>query len=125
MSLVSTLVYLSQALRQLSNKVRNKAISAINERIKDVEAEQVSVEHQRSLNMVDLHNDYYGERDKAAATYAAAMKKAADEHSAALAKADKDFAEHRKIIATSSASASNMLKSELVALRTELDHLTR
>lgn len=125
MSLVSTLVYLSQTLRQLSNKVRNKAITAINERIKDVEAEQVSVEEQRSLNMFDLHNAYYGERDKADKAYEDALDKAAAAYDLAINKADKDFAEHRKIIATSSASASNMLKSELVALRTELDHLTR
>lgn len=124
MSLVSTLVYLSQSLRQLSNKVRNKAISAINERIKDVEAEQVSVEEKRSSNMIELYNHFYSERDKADRAYEAAMKKAADDRAEAVAKADKELAEHRKLIATSSASASNMLKSELVALRTELDHLT-
>lgn len=125
MSLVSTLVYLSQALRQLSNKVRNKAITAINERIKDVEMEQVSVEEQRSANMVELHNHFYSEQDKAVLAYEATVSKAAEDYDAAIAKANKDLAEHRKIIATSSASASNMLKSELVALRTELDHLTR
>lgn len=125
MSLVSTLVYLSQSLRQLSNKVRNKAIIAINKRIKDVEAEQVSVEEQRSLNMINLHEHYYTECDKAVIAYEAAVKKAADDHAAAIAKADKEFKEHKKIIAVSSASASNMLKSELVTLRTELDHLTR
>lgn len=125
MSLVSTLVYLSQSLRQLSNKVRNKAITAINKRIKDVEAEQVSVEEQRSANMIELHNHFYVSKAELARKKQAAIDTIIAKYSDDAGKLAASFEKHKKIIAVSSASASNVLKSELVALRTELDHLTR
>lgn len=53
MSMVTILVAMSQYLRSLSVRMKNKAIKAIKDRIAAVEAEQVELEESRSNRMVD------------------------------------------------------------------------
>ncbi|HBM9312983.1 TPA: hypothetical protein L0114_004008 [Escherichia coli] len=63
MSMVTTLVFVAQYFRGLSNKFKQKAIFAIQERINKIEEEQVDVEEHRSSQMIDCHNRYYASRD--------------------------------------------------------------
>lgn len=125
MSVVSTLVFLSQYIRDLSVRMQAKAIAAITKRIKQVEGEQVSVEAHRSKLMIACHQSFYKEE--------AAINKAHGEAIAAInakfeAKKGKLFAAHnenKRTISLTSMAASNELMRELAMLGRELDHLTK
>ena len=114
MSMVTTLVALSQLFRTLAVRVRNKAINAIKDRIAVVEDQQVAVEEKRSENMIAAHNSYY-----------AAKAKLDEEYQAKLAKIEAELAETKRTIAMVAQGASNELKRELVMLNRELDNLTK
>ena len=114
MSMVTTLVSLSQFFRNLSTRIRNKAIDAIKDRIAVVEDQQVAVEEKRSENMIATHNSYY-----------AAKAKLDEDYQAKLAKIEAELAETKRTIAMVAQGASNELKRELVMLNRELDNLTK
>lgn len=114
MSMVTTLVALSQFFRTLDVRVRNKAINAIKDRIAVVEDQQVAVEEKRSENMITAHNSYY-----------AAKAKLDEEYQAKLAKIEAELAETKRTIAMVAQGASNELKRELVMLNRELENLTK
>lgn len=125
MSIVSILVFMSQAARRLAIKVKNKAIIAVSNRIKKVEAEQVKVEEHRSDLMIKCHNSYYSEVDAASDEYEKAVAAARLKMNLRQRKAAEVFSENKSVIALTHQAASNQLKGELVALRSELDHLTK
>lgn len=125
MSVVSTLVFVSQALRKLAIKVKGKAIAAIGLRIKKVEAEQVKLEEHRSKLMTACHTRYYESKAQATTDYNKALAELEAKFNAKLDGLDKEFSENKGMIAITSQAASNQLKSELAALRSELDHLTK
>lgn len=125
MSMVTTLVSLSQFFRSMAIRVRNKAIKAIKERIAVVEAQQVEVEEHRSKLMIDCHNRYYAARKANNAEYQKALADLESRFTQKLNKIDSDFAESKRIIALTSQAASNELKRELAMLGAELDNLTK
>lgn len=125
MSIVSILVFVSQAARRLAIKAKNKAITAVSNRIKKVEAEQVNVEARRSDNMIKAHNSFYAEKDASHDEYDKAVAAARLKMNVRQRKAAELLAETQRTIALTSQAASNQLKGELVALRSELDHLTK
>lgn len=125
MSIVSILVFVSQAARRLANKAKNKAITAVSNRIKKVEAEQVKVEDHRSFLMIECHNKYYSADMELDQARAAAVRAINAKFDAKQAKLAATFNENKRTIALTHQAASNQLKSELVALRSELDHLTK
>lgn len=114
MSMVTTLVALSQFFRTPAVRVRNKAINAIKDRIAVVEDQQVAVEGKRSEDMIAAHNSYY-----------AAKAKLDEEYQVKLAKIEAELAETKRTIAMVAQGASNELKRELVMLNRELDNLTK
>lgn len=125
MSIVSILVFMSQAARRLAIKAKNKAVTAIQNRIKKVEAEQVKVEEHRSDLMIKCHNSYYSEVEAASDEYEKAVAAARLKMNLRQRKAAEVFSENKSVIALTHQAASNQLKGELVALRSELDHLTK
>lgn len=125
MSIVSILVFVSQAARRLAIKAKNKAITAVSNRIKKVEAEQVDIEKRRSDNMIKCHNAHYEAVDAWFKERDAAIAKVHARFDAKAEKEMKGFQETKRTIALTSQAASNQLKGELAALRSELDHLTK
>lgn len=125
MSIVSILVFVSQAARRLALKAKNKAITAVSNRIKKVEAEQVKVEAHRSDLMVKAHNSFYAEANELSRKKQAAIDKIVAKYNADAGKLSASFEDNKRTIALTSQAASNQLKGELVALRSELDHLTK
>lgn len=125
MSIVSILVFVSQAARRLALKAKNKAITAVSNRIKKVEVEQVKVEEHRSDLMIKAHNSFYGEHDAIVSAHNKAVAELKAKTDKALSRLNDSFAENKRTIALTHQAASNQLKSELVALRSELDHLTK
>lgn len=125
MSIVSILVFVSQAARRLAIKAKNKAISAVSNRIKKVEAEQVKLESHRSSLMISCHDKHYARKGELTTEYNAALAKLQAKFNKDMDAEDKAFKENKSVIALTSQAASNQLKGELVALRSELDHLTK
>lgn len=125
MSIVSILVFASQAARRLAFKVKNKAITAVSNRIEKVEAEQVKVEEHRSKLMVDCHNNFYSADEELEKERDAAIRAINAKFDAKQDKLAVTFNENKRTIALTHQAASNQLKCELVALRSELDHLTK
>ncbi len=125
MSVVSTVVFLSQSLRVMANRMHSKAIRAIEKRIKQVEAEQVKCEVHRSNLMVNCHNKHYAANAEITSDYNAALKKLQDKFHARMDKESASFNENKRTIALTSQAASNELKRELAMLGSELDHLTK
>lgn len=125
MSMVTTLVSLSQFFRSMAIRMRNKAIKAIKERIAVVEAQQVEVEEHRSKLMIDCHNRYYAARNANNAEYQKALADLESRFTQKLNRIDSDFAENKRTIALTSQAASNELKRELAMLGAELDNLTK
>lgn len=125
MSMVTTLVSLSQFIRALSHKLRDKVIKAIELRIAKVECEQRKCEAHRSKQMVECHNEFYEMDEKLEAIrdrLIAKINRTIDAKQDKLASA---FNERKAIIATSHQGASNQLKRELAMLGSELDNLTK
>lgn len=116
---------MSQAARRLAIKVKNKAIIAVSNRIKKVEAEQVKVEDHRSDLMIKAHNSFYSEHEAILFAHHEAVAKLKAKTDKSLARLNESFAENKRTIALTHQAASNQLKAELVALRSELDHLTK
>lgn len=125
MSVVTILVSLSQAFRVLANKMRNKAIIAIKDRIAKVEDEQVELEEHRSKLMIQTHNTYYEGKAAATTAYNEALARIQADFEAKLDKLDKEFQENKRTVALVSKGASVELQSELAMLRSELDALTK
>lgn len=125
MSIVSILVFASQAARRLAIKAKNKAVTAVSSRIEKVEAEQFKVEEHRSDLMIKAHNSFYSEHDAIIKAHNEAIAKLKAKTDKSLARLNDSFAENKRTIALTHQAASNQLKGELVALRSELDHLTK
>lgn len=125
MSVVTILVYLSQTLRALSIKIKNKTIAAIKDRIAILRDEQVEVEAQRSKAMIDLHNKFYADDAKLSAERDAEIAAINAKFDALQDKLAAKFNEDKAVIATLSQAASNDLKRELAMLEFELDNLTK
>lgn len=125
MSLVSTVVFLSQSVRTLAIRLQSKAIRAIERRIKQVESEQVKVEEHRSNLMVRTHKKYYEAKGQHMTEYNEALAKLESKFTQRLNKLDSAFADDKAVIALTHQAASNELKRELAMLGSELDHLTK
>lgn len=125
MSVVSTVVFLSQSLRALDNRMQYKAINAIEKRIKQVEEEQRLCEQHRSKQMIDCHNRYYKEAGEIGKARALALAEVNRKFDAKCAKKHASFTENKRTIALTHQAASNELKRELAMLDSELDHLIR
>lgn len=125
MSIVSILVFMSQAARRLAIKAKNKAITAVSNRIEKIEAEQFKVEEHRSKLMVDCHNSFYSADEELEKERDAAIRAINAKFDAKQDKLAVTFNENKRTIALTHQAASNQLKGELVALRSELDHLTK
>jgi hypothetical protein len=125
MSLVTTLVSLSQALRNLANRMQTKAIKAIEGRISKLEGEQRDCELERSFKMIELHNEHYSNRAGLQQEYCEALANLESEFTQRINKVDSDFAEDKGSIAIKHQGISDNLKRELAMLGRELDHLTK
>ncbi|AIM51243.1 polysaccharide chain length determinant protein [Lelliottia phage phD2B] len=125
MSVVSTVVFLSQSLRVMANRMHSKAINAMEKRIKQVEAEQVKCEAHRSKMMVNCHNKHYAAKAAATTKFNEEMAALKKKHFARIDKLDTAFEQNRRTIALTSQASSNELKRELAMLGSELDHLTK
>ncbi|AIT13689.1 polysaccharide chain length determinant protein [Salmonella phage BP12B] len=125
MSMVTILVAMSQYLRSLSVRMKNKAIKAIKDRIAAVEAEQVELEESRSNRMVDCHKRYYASYEDLRARHAKEVAELLERHETEQLNLKADFEDNKRTIALTSQAASNELKRELAMLGTELDNLTK
>ncbi|QZQ75068.1 hypothetical protein [Salmonella phage vB_SenAt-pSL2] len=125
MSMVTILVAMSQYLRSLSVRMKNKAIKAIKDRIAAVEAEQVELEESRSNRMVDCHKRYYASYEDLRARHAKEVAELLQRHETEQLNLKADFEDNKRTIALTSEAASNELKRELAMLGTELDNLTK
>lgn len=125
MSIVTILVFVSQAARRLAIKAKNKAVTAVSNRIEKVQAEQVNVEQHRSSLMIACHNKHYEAKGQIMSERNEAFRKLEAKFQARMDKEDKTFQDNKRTIALTHQAASNQLKGELVALRSELDHLTK
>lgn len=125
MSVVSTLVFLSQSIRRLSVRMQSKAIAAIEKRIKQVEGEQVKCEAHRSKLMVDCHQKFYAEEIAINTAHGEAIAAINAKFEAKKERLLKSHTENKRTIALTSQAASNELKRELAMLGSELDQLTK
>lgn len=125
MSVVSTVVFLSQSLRVLANKMQAKAVRAITTRIAQVEKEQRLCEAHRSKLMIDCHNKFYADANELSRKKQAAIDAIVAKYNADAGKLSVRFEENKRTIALTSQAASNELKRELAMLGSELDHLTK
>lgn len=125
MSLVTAVVYASQYLRALANRIHNKAIDVLESRIKRVQDAQVECEAQRSKLMVACHNRHYDRVAEITTEYNKALAKITQRFNAKQDKESEAFEQSKRAIAVTSQAASDDLKRELTALRSELDHLTK
>jgi hypothetical protein len=123
--MVTTLVFVAQYFRGLSNKFKQKAIFAIQERINKIEEEQVDVEEHRSSQMIDCHNRYYADRDALNDRQEEEMKAMFLRHEQEMNNLKADFEERKASIALVHQAASDSLKKEIVMLEIELDNLTK
>lgn len=114
MSIVSTLVFLSQSIRRLSVKAKNAMITRIKDRIAVLEDQQVELEAHRSSQMIDLHNKFYADEAEMVRKFELEMQKLKDR-----------FNENKRTIALVHQAASDELKRERVMLACELDNLTK
>lgn len=126
MSMVTTLVFVAQYFRGLSNKFKQKAIFAIQERINKIEEEeQVDVEEHRSSQMIDCHNRYYASRDELNARQVKEVEEMLARHQQERDNLKAEFEENKASIALVYQAASDSLKKEIVMLEIELDHLIK
>ncbi|UUJ74843.1 hypothetical protein GRNsp03_190 [Salmonella phage GRNsp03] len=125
MSMVTSLVAMSQYPRSLSVRMKNKAIKAIKDRIAAVEAEQVELEENRSNRMADCHKRYYASYEDLRARHAKEVAELLERHETEQLNLKADFEDNKRTIALTSQAASNELKRELAMLGTELDNLTK
>lgn len=125
MSVVSTVVFLSQSLRTLANRMQSKAINAIEKRIKQVEKEQRQCEQHRSKQMIDCHNNFYKADARLSVDRDNAIKAIIAKFDAKQDKLAASFNENKRTISLTHQAASNDLKRELAMLGSELDHLTK
>ena len=125
MSMVTTLVSLSQFFRSMAVRLRNKAIKAIKARIAVVEAQQVKVEERRSKLMIDCHNRFYREADELSRKKQEAIDAIVAQYNKDAGKLAASFEEKKRSIALVAQGASNELKRELAMLGAELDNLTK
>lgn len=127
MSMVTTLVFVAQYFRGLSNKFKYKAIKALESRIEAVQAEQVEVEveEHRSSQMIDCHNRYYASRDDLNARQVKEVEEMLARHQQECDNLKADFEENKASIALVHQAASDSLKKEIVMLEMELDNLTK
>lgn len=125
MSMVTTLVFVAQYFRSLSNKFKHKAIEAIEDRIEAVQAEQFEVEEHRSSQMIDCHNRYYADRDAMKDRQEEEMKAMFLRHEQEMNNLKAEFEERKASIALVHQAVSDSLKKEIVMLEIELDNLTK
>lgn len=125
MSIITTLVAVTQSARNLYIRVRNKAIKAIEVRLADIEDELANVEMRRSKNMVAVHAAYYEAREKHKADYEKALADLESRFTQQLNAIDSKFAEDKKTVALIACGASKELQRERTMLSTELDRLTK
>lgn len=125
MAMVTTMVFVAQYFRGLANKFKNKAITAIEFRIADLQDEQVEVEEHRSSQMIDCHNNYYVDRDALNVRQAKEVEEMMARHQQERYNLQADFEERKAAIALVHQEASDSLKKEIVMLEMELDNLTK
>ena len=125
MSMVTTLVSLSQFFRTLAVRMRNKAVRAIEDRIDVIQDRQVKLEESRSALMVDCHSSHYKKVESLKAWRKAELARIEKEFETKAGKETARFQEQKRTIAVMSQAKSDELKRELVMLRTELDNLTK
>lgn len=125
MKLITTLVYLSQAMRSLADKARRKAITSIQKGLDEIEDELESVEVNRSRHMVQAHNDFYATKARLDDEEAKAIRAIQAKFDRSRARNSAEFSERRKCIALVAKGAVTELTKVRVALSRELDHLTK
>lgn len=125
MKLITTLVYLSQAMRSLAEKARRKAITSIKKGLDEVESDLESVEVNRSRHMVQAHNDFYATKARLDKEEAEAIRAIQLSFDRKRARNSTEFTERRKCIALVAKGAVTELTKVRVALSRELDHLTK
>lgn len=125
MSMVTTLVFVAQYFHGLVNKLKSKAIKAIESRIEAVQAEQVKVEEHRSSQMIDCHNLYYASRDDLNARQVKEVEEMLARHQQERDSLKAEFEENKASIALVHQAASDSLEREIVMLEIELDNLTK
>lgn len=125
MSMVTTLVFVAQYFRGLANKFKNKAITAIELRIADLQDEQVEVEEHRSSQMIDCHNRYYAAREDLKMSQIKEVQEMIARHQQERDNLKADFEERKASIALVHQAASDNLKKEIVMLEIELDNLIK
>lgn len=125
MKLITTLVYLSQAMRSMADKARRKAITSIQAGLKEIEVDLVDIEERRSLHMVAAHTEFYQQQDKLAAQYKKELEALRVKHLKLDRKNEQRFEEKRKCIAQVAKGAVTELVKTRASLSRELDHLTK
>lgn len=125
MSMVTTLVFIAQYFRGWANKFKNKAITAIESRIADLQDEQVEVEEHRSSQMIDCHNRYYASREDLKMSQIKEVQEMIARHQQERDNLKADFEERKASIALVHQAASDNLKKEIVMLEIELDNLIK
>jgi hypothetical protein len=123
--MVTTLVFVAQYFRGLSNKFKYKVIKALESRIEAVQAEQVEVEEHRSSQMIDCHNRYYASRDDLNARQVKEAEEMLARHQQERDNLKADFEDNKASIALVHQAASDSLKKEIVMREMELDNLTK
>lgn len=125
MKLISILVLVSQSLRSLATKARNKAIISIRKGLQDVEAQLQDVEGRRSEHMQAAHQKFYTTKAGLDAAYEKELAALKAKYEAKHASNKAGFEEKRKVIALVAKGAVQELVVVRTRLRVELDHLTK
>lgn len=125
MSMVTTLVALSQFFRTMTVRMRDKGVRAIEDRIDVIQGRQFKLEERRSSLMVDCHSSHYKKVEALKAWREAELARIEKEFETKAGKENARFQEQKRTIAVMSQAKSDELKRELVRLRTELDNLTK
>ena len=125
MSIVSTLVLLSQTVRRITIRIQNSMIVRIEKRLDAITKQQVELEEHRSELMIGCHNRYYADRDALNARQEEELKAMYLRHEQEMKNLKATFEENKATIALTHQAASDELKRERVMLDSELDYLTR
>ncbi|AFP33682.1 hypothetical protein POP72_021 [Pectobacterium phage POP72] len=125
MSLITITVRLSQALRDFSVKLQKKALTAIEDRIAEVQDLQVECEARRSALMQGCHQKYYSEAEAIAVARAEALAAVHRKFDAKVISNHNAFTETKRSVALVAQSHSDDLKRELCMMKRERDHLVK
>ena len=123
MSLITTYINISRAVRAFSRKVKAHLVSKLNKELENINKQLAEVEARRSDNMINLHQSHYAELERLANEKEEAWLRICNEYDAKVKSEVSAFTDRKASIAVTSQAIADDLKLRRVAVSSELDNL--